>query len=284
MVIELTSLAGTMAREYALRAGEPAEVATALYEMEQPRAAGDDVPATRPGALLSLADRVDLLVGLFATGANPTGSSDPFGLRRAALGAVAVLRSVLREVTLSESLTAAAEQLRTQGVPVPAEALAGAREFAVRRYEQQLLDSGHDHRVVSAILPLADTPATADETLAEVERRLADPDFAALVAVLQRVRRIVPPDTEAGYDPAHLTTPAESALVAAVEKADLGRAASLAEFADVAGGLVEPVNVFFDVTLVMAEDLAVRAARLGLLATIRDAAGKYLDWQALGTL
>ncbi len=284
MVIELTSLAGTMAREYALRAGESAEVATALYEMEQPRAAGDDVPTTRPGALLSLADRVDLLAGLFATGANPTGSSDPFGLRRAALGAVAVLRSVLPDVTLSESLAAAADLLRTQGVAVPAEALAGAREFAVRRYEQQLLDSGHDHRVVSAILPLADSPALADETLAEVERRLADPDFAALVAVLQRVRRIVPPDTEAGYDPAQLTTPAESALLAAVEKADVGRATSLAEFADVAGGLVEPVNVFFDVTLVMAEDPTVRAARLGLLATIRDAADKYLDWQALGTL
>jgi glycyl-tRNA synthetase len=284
MVIELTSLAGTMAREYALRAGESAEVATALYEMEQPRAAGDDVPTTRPGALLSLADRVDLLVGLFATGANPTGSSDPFGLRRAALGAVAVLRTVLRGVTLSESLAAAAEQLRAQGVPVPAAALAGAREFAVRRYEQQLLDGAHDHRVVSSILPLADTPAAADETLAEVERRLAEPDFAAVVAVLQRVRRIVPAEAVAGYDAGQLTSPAEAALVAAVEKADLAHATSFAEFADVAGGLVEPINVFFDAVLVMAEDPAVRTARLGLLATIRNAADQYLDWQALGTL
>jgi glycyl-tRNA synthetase len=284
MVIELTSLAGTMAREYALRAGESPEVATALYEMEQPRTAADDVPRTLPGALLSLADRVDLLVGLFATGANPTGSSDPFGLRRAALGAVGVLRSTLPSVTLGDSIAAAAARLRAQGVSVSDKALAGAREFAVRRYEQQLLDAGHDHRVVSAILPLADRPAAADESLAEVTRRLAAPDFAAMVAVLQRVRHIVPPAAVATYDPALLASPVESALVAAVEKADLAGATTLAEFAGAAGALVEPINVFFDEILVMAEDLAVRAARLGLLATIRDAADKHLDWAALGTL
>jgi glycyl-tRNA synthetase len=290
MVIELTSLAGTMAREYALRSGEPAEVATALYEMELPRSAGDALPTTPPGALLSLADRLDLLAGLFAVGANPTGSSDPFGLRRAALGVVAVLRSVpaLRRVTLTRGLAAAADLFRAQGVDVPAAALATAREFAVRRYEQQLLDAGHDHRAVSAVLPLADAPVVADETLAEVERRAGDPDFADLVAVLQRVRRIVPVGVPAGYDPAALTEPAELALVdvlgkVVVEVDGEGRTSTLAEFADAAASLVGPVNAFFDGVLVMAEDEAVRAARLGLLATIRDLADGILDWQALGT-
>jgi glycyl-tRNA synthetase len=287
MVIELTSLAGTMAREYARRSGEPAEVAGALYEMELPRSAGDRLPASAPGALLSLADRFDLLAGLFATGANPTGSSDPFGLRRASLGAVAVLRTVpaVRGVTLSAGLAAAGERLRAQGVDVADAALAGAHEFAVRRYEQQLLDAGHDHRFVAAVLPLADAPASADETLAEVERRAGERAFADLVAVLQRVRRIVPADVVAGYDASVLTEPAEAALVSAVVKVEAGLdgAVTLGRFADVAGALVEPVNGFFDGVLVMAEDPAVRAARLGLLAQIRELADGVLDWQALGT-
>ncbi|HEV7452028.1 MAG TPA: glycine--tRNA ligase subunit beta, partial [Pseudonocardiaceae bacterium] len=101
MVIELTSLAGVMAREYARRAGESETVSQALFEMELPRSAGDALPETTPGALLALADRLDLLVGLFGIGATPTGSSDPFGLRRAALGVVNILRSfpVLRDIT-----------------------------------------------------------------------------------------------------------------------------------------------------------------------------------------
>jgi glycyl-tRNA synthetase len=82
MVVELTSLAGTMAREYARRAGESEAVAQALFDMELPRSAGDAMPASGPGAVLALADRLDLLLGLFVVGANPTGSSDPFGLRR----------------------------------------------------------------------------------------------------------------------------------------------------------------------------------------------------------
>jgi glycyl-tRNA synthetase len=284
MVIELTSLAGTMAREYALRSGEPGEVASALYEMELPKSAGDSLPATAPGALLSLADRLDLLTGLFAVGANPTGSSDPFGLRRAALGAVAVLRSMpaLRKVTLSRGLEVAAELFRAQGVEVPESALAAAREFAVRRYEQQLLDAGHDHRVVSAVLPLADSPVVADETLAELERRAGDAEFAGLVAVLQRVRRIVPADVTAGYDAAVLTEPVELALVDVVGKVAVEVTSSLAEFADSAAALVGPVNAFFDGVMVMADDPTVRAARLGLLATIRDMADGILDWQALG--
>jgi glycyl-tRNA synthetase len=287
MVIELTSLAGTMAREYALRSGAPEQVATALYEMELPRSAGDELPGTVPGALLSLADRLDLLAGLFAIGANPTGSSDPFGLRRAALGAVAVLRAMpaLRELTLTRGLAAAAQRLRAQGVDVSDTALATAQDFAVRRYEQQLLDVGHDHRVVSAVLSLADSPAAADEALAEVERQMADPSFADLVAALQRVRRIVPADVSASYDMSVLTEPAELALVDALGKvtAELGDSPTLAEFVGVASALVAPINAFFDAVLVMADDEALRSARLGLLATIRDTAGGVLDWQALGT-
>jgi glycyl-tRNA synthetase len=284
MVVELTSLAGTMAREYARRAGESEAVAQALYDMELPRSAGDPVPSTTPGALLALADRFDLLAGLFAIGAKPTGSSDPFALRRAAAGVVAILREhpELRAITLPVGLQAAAAEIGAQGIDVPADSLDEVAEFTVRRYEQQLLDRGDDHLQVAAVLPLATAPAVADETLKTLQGLVGNADFAELVAVLQRVRRIVPEGTDPSYDPSKLTEPAEVVLHEAVQK--VGQApADLADFVSAASVLVEPVTTFFDEILVMAKEPEVRAARLGLLATISQLAAPVLDWQALGT-
>jgi glycyl-tRNA synthetase len=286
MVIELTSLAGVMAREYAARSGEPQAVAEALFDMERPRSAGDTPPATVPGAVLALADRFDMLVGLFAVGAAPTGSSDPFGLRRAAAGVITILRAhpTLSDITTTRGLAAAAKQVRAQGIEVPEKTLEEVADFITRRYEQQLLDAGHDHRHVAAVLPLTAAPAAAESTLREIEQHVGDKDFAALVAALQRVRRIVPANTEPSYDPAKLTEPAEIALnKTLVEVKKALRNTSLADFVLTATPLTTPINTFFDDILVMAEDKEIRASRLGLLATIRDLAAPVLDWQALGT-
>ena len=282
MVIELSSLAGTMAREYARRSGESDAVATALYEMELPRGGAGAVPTTVPGALLALADRFDLLTGLAAVGAKATGSSDPFGLRRAALGVVSILRAFpqLSAITLPEGLRLAAA--RHSSVEVTDEVLAELHDFAIRRYEQALADAGHDHRYIDAVLPLADAPARADATLAELTTLAGDPTFVELATALGRVRRIVPADTGATYDPAALTEPAERALHEAVRSvAAKVETESLSAFVPVAAELTAPINQFFDDVLVMAEDPAVRAARLGLLATIRDLAAPVLDWSAL---
>ena len=283
MVVELSSLAGVMAREYARRGGESEPVAQALFETELPRSAGDVLPQTRPGALLALADRFDLLAGLFAIGAMPTGSSDPYGLRRAALGLVSILRSHpdLAPITITQGLRLAA---RHQPVPVGDDVLNEVASFVARRFEQLLLDAGHPHRLVQAVLPLAATPARLDLTLAELARRIEDPNFASLAEALGRVRRIVPAGTSATYDPTRLTEPAEVALHEAVTKlrAGLGdQPTGLARFADAAQPLVDPINTFFDAVLVMAKDPQVRQQRLGLLATIRDLADDVLDWSQL---
>jgi glycyl-tRNA synthetase len=111
---------------------------------------------------------------------------------------------------------------------------------------------------------------------------VATDGFAELVAVLQRARRIVPPDTNPTYDPSKLTEPAEVVLHEAVQKVTPAPT-TLAEFVPAASVLVEPITTFFEEILVMAEDPEVKAARLGLLATIRDLAAPVLDWQALGT-
>ncbi|OIV38690.1 glycine--tRNA ligase subunit alpha/beta [Mangrovactinospora gilvigrisea] len=286
MVTELSGLAGTMAREYALRAGETVEVADALIETEQPRSAGDALPASAAGAVLALADRFDLLAGLFAIGSAPTGSSDPYGLRRAALGVISILRArpELARITLGGGLAAAAE---LQPVSVPREALDEAHQFAVRRLEQALLEDGshggNTVEAVRAVLPLADAPARAEATLTELERLTGDAEFAQLAAALQRVRRIVPAGTEPLYDTALFEGPAEHALHNAfVElRSRLGEDRGLARFAAEGRYLVGPVNTFFDQVMVMAENPAVRANRLGLLAAIDGLAAQVLAWAEL---
>ncbi|BEL02255.1 glycine--tRNA ligase [Actinoplanes sichuanensis] len=276
LVTEMTSLAGVMARDYALHAGEDRPVAQAVYEAELPRNTGDALPASVPGAVLSLADRLDLVAGLAATVGLPTGSSDPFAVRRAVLGLLAVHRATpaLASFDLFDGLSLAA-----QPVPVPEEVLAGSREFLARRLEQLLVEEGQPVDRVRAVLPHAGRPALVDVLLAQLATAVADPGFRAVAAAIQRARRIVPDGTVAGYDPAVLKEPAEIALHEAV--------VAVSGFADVTGfvtavrPLVEPVGRFFDEVFVMDEDPVLRAARLGLLATVRDLGTGLLDWDHL---
>ncbi|WP_129287120.1 glycine--tRNA ligase [Streptomyces sp. GZWMJZ-114] len=282
MVTELSSLAGVMAREYASRAGESDAVAQALFENELPRFAGDALPGTLPGALLALADRFDLLVGLFAIGSEPTGSSDPFGLRRSALGAVNILRSRgdLAALTLSRGLAIAAEY---QSVPVGQKTLDDAFQFVLRRFEQQLIEGGHAVTDVRAVLVHGDSPLQAERTLAELESLQGDARFSTVLTAFQRVRRIVPTGLEAGCDPNLFEGPAEHSLYDVLTKSReiLRGETSLIRFSAETGNLVNSVNAFFDEVLVMAEDPCVRANRLGLLAAVRDLAEGIIDWEAL---
>ncbi|MFD6985042.1 glycine--tRNA ligase subunit beta, partial [Streptomyces sp. NPDC059956] len=282
--------AGVMAEEYARRAGESAEVARALAEMELPRSAGGALPAGGAGAVLSLADRFDLVTGMFVIGAAPTGSSDPFGVRRAAIGLLNVLRSTpaLAGIHVNEALRAAADRFAAQGVEVPAERLTEAAELITRRYEQQLTDAGHEHRLVQAVLVRADRPAHGDRTLATLERHVGTEAFDGLTAAFQRVVRILPPDgAEAGADAVDrspLTAPAELRLAEsaqAVREALTGREDDLAALIEVSAPLVVAINAFFDDVLVMDPDPAVRAARLALLDDVARLARTIIDWRAL---
>ncbi|MFC7566383.1 glycine--tRNA ligase [Actinomadura namibiensis] len=283
MVIELPGLAGTMAREYARRAGEPPAVADALYEMELPRSSGDAPPSGIVGAVLSVADRLDLLAGLFAVGSAPSGGSDPFGLRRAALGLTAVLRAHprLAPITVEDGLAVAA---RHQPVEVAPQTLAEAARFVARRFEQTLLDEGHAVAVVRAVLPHAGSPAHAERAAADLAKLRDDARFQRLSAALQRVLRILPPDAEPGYDPALFTDRAEHRLHEAYQRvrAALPGRPALPEFTEAASALAHPVDLYFDAVMVMDEDPALRANRLGLLASIRALVGGVLDWREVG--
>ena len=282
LVVEMSSLAGFVAREYALRKGETEAVATALYEMEQPHTSADDVPATLPGALLALGDRFDLLAAMFALGAKPTGSSDPYGLRRAALGVVRILREVpgVAAITVREGLEAAVARLAEQGVEVQPDAVDQAVEFTLARFAQLLRDEGRPADIVTANLPAAGTPGRAARRLRELDE--AGDSVRDLVASLVRIRRILPDDVTPGYDAALLTEPAEVELREALEAVPEGLAdRPVTEVVARTEALVGAAQRFFDDILVNAEEPALRAARQGLLASVLAAAPSDIDWGAL---
>jgi len=286
MVIEMSSLAGFIAGEYARRTGEDPQVATALEEMEQPRTSADAVPATLPGTLLALADRADLLVGLLATGAKATGSSDPFGLRRAALGVVRILRSLtdpdlIANLTLRTVLQAAADRLAEQGVDAGEDVVASAADFAESRFAQLLRDEGVAAELVTAVAPGMDRPGLVDQTLTEITGLLDREDFQALVAAVQRVARIVPEGTTPAADSPLLTESAEIRLREVLQ--GFRAPESLPALTDASGGLVQAVNDFFEDILVMDPREDVRQARLGLLAAVFAQMPTQVDWAALDT-
>ena len=286
LVVEMSSLAGFVAREYAVRLGEPQAVADALYEMEQPHTSADPVPASTPGALLALGDRFDLLAAMFALGAKPTGSSDPFGLRRAALGVVRILResagTPLESLTIRAGLTDAVARLAEQGVEVAEDAVDSALEFTVGRFAQLLRDEGTSADLVAAILPAADAPGRAARLLAELTALGGDARLRSLVATLVRTSRILPDGVAAGYDAARLSEPAEVALAEAVAGLPAGSAGlPLGDLLEAAAPAVAAAERFFEDILVNAEDESVRAARQGLLATLLAAAPAGIDWKAL---
>lgn len=285
MVIELSSLAGFMAREYAVKAGETPQVAQALWEMELPRAAGDDLPESVPGAVLALADRFDLLAAMFAIGAKPSGSSDPFALRRAALGLVSILREhrELGGVTIEAGLAAAAARLRQQGIEVSDESLAAAKDFIVGRFAQQLRDEGVPVGLVATVTPLASAPGVAAQALADIETARADDRFPALVEAVQRITRIVPAGTAASYDRALLASDAEKALVGYVDELPDHAHDALPQWIPDALPLVAPLTKYFDDVMLMADDEQLRAARLGLVQTVVERAPRGIDWRELNS-
>ena len=282
MVTEMTSLAGTMARTFAIEAGQGHAVAQALFETELPRSAGDQLPQSSAGAVLAFSDRLDFFTGLGATIGMPTGSKDPFALRRAALGIIALHRAspVLGDVSLAGALHTAAAH---QPVEVGGGQIYDMTAFLRDRLAQQLIDERHRHDLIEAVMPFSDRPAFAASRLKELESLVSEQQFQTVAAALQRVSRILPAGTSTTDEFGLLITSSERRLIDALGTLSNTEFASdtLSGWVDRAAGLAEVVGDFFDEVLVMDPDLEVRAQRLGLLASIDHLAQQHLDWKAL---
>jgi len=270
MVVEMTSLQGIIGEIYAVKSGESAAVAQAIREQYLPRSAGDDAPASLPGLALSLADKLDALAGLFAVKAIPTGSADPFGLRRAALGIVNSLIATGTDFSVRAGLAAAGA---LQPVPVSDESLADTATFVERRLQGVLADMGYAFDVVDAVLAeRGDNPAAAVRACAALSEAVALPAWADAFTAYARCARITRTlDTTLALNAAvyaesveHALQDAYTAAAATLESA----AEPAAALGSVLAGLQAPINAYFERVLVNADDESLRLARLALVQHI----------------
>ena len=269
MVVEMTSLQGTIGKFYALRDGESELVAQAIEEQYMPRQAGGASPSSKIGLALGIADRLDSLVGLFAVNMAPTGTKDPFGLRRAAIGLLQNLLQLKVEFDLRNGIQAAAEN---QPVPVSAEQQQAVFDFISGRLQNMLLDEGHRYDAVNAVLAAqGSNPARALGAIDTLETATQGNAWSETLPAFSRCVRITR-DLEQVFtvDPAGLTLAEEKDLLAAVERSEsaLTNQRTMDVFLHQVENMVPAINRFFENVLVMDKDQAVKQNRLGILQRI----------------
>ncbi len=270
VVVEFPSLQGVMGRYYALAGGEHQAVAQAIVDHYRPRFAGDQLPADVPGLLVSAADKLDTICGIFALGQAPTGSADPFALRRSVIGVLTMVIDGDLNLTLDEAVAAALGGYR--GVLDFDLAATGAavKSFALGRLEIMLRDRGHAYDTVEAVLSVAgDDPADAARRCDALTAARETAPMTDLAIAYARARNLADPSLGTAYDRSKMG-PAETALADAIEHSESLVARSVAS-ADWEGALARlaalraPIDTFFTDVLVMDEDERLRANRLRLL-------------------
>ena len=275
MVYEFPELQGVMGREYARIQGEPQEVYLGIYEHYLPRFAGDELPTTVTGALVGIADRIDTIVGCFGIGLIPTGSEDPYGIRRDTLGIIHVILSQGFRLSLGELIDKALEILGDKVERDPREVKEEVLNFLRQRLYHLWISEGFRQDLVDAVLS-----AGFDDLVATKKRLEAlvafsqDPNFEALMTTFKRVVNILPPDfTRDQVDPQFLTKEEEKALYQALLQLE-GKVEELVaqenylEALKTIATLKEKVDAFFDGVLVMDKDEATKNNRLALLKRI----------------
>lgn len=288
MVFELPELQGIMGREYALRAGEHPAVAVALAEQYLPKGAGAEMPSTTVGALLGLADRMDAIVGFFGVGLTPSGSEDPFALRRHATGIVRIALAREWRFSLGETIAYGAKAYGDRLSSAGEELVAGVREFILQRLRGALSDEGLAPDVVEAALGASrdDIVDAARRARALAQARQA-PFFSDAVVAFQRPYNLARSRMGSGeIDGSLLAEPSEKALVEALDAVvpEARRAAERGAYVEairVLAGMRPAIDRFFEDVLVMAPDERVRANRLQICSRIVRAFAQVADFGAL---
>ena len=274
MVTEFTELQGVMGKEYARLDGESEDVALAIDEHYMPRFAGDALPKTCAGLVVSLAHKRDNIDATISRGLIPTGSQDPFALRRQALGMVHSIIEAGVTVSLRELVNWTMDLLAIQDAAVREKMQADVADFMRLRLKNVLAEAGIRFDVADAVLGDIDDVRRVMLAAEAVRAQLAAPDMAAAVKAFVRVANLAAKaEGKARIDEALFETEEEKELMKAYASAK-SAAESLVEAHDYVGiiddfkDLAEPINAFFDAVMVMAEDADVRHNRLSLLKSI----------------
>ena len=289
MVYEFPELQGTMGEDYARKAGESDAVAKAIFEHYQPRFAGEAVPASEAGYVVSIADKIDTIVGCFSIGIIPTGSQDPYALRRQAAGIVQIVLEHKLSISLQEIFEIALNVHENSR-----KMKHSASELRINLYEffglrvKRLLSDNVRYDVVDAVIA-----AGYDDVVAVVSRSLAlnaavqnQDDFKITVDSFNRVSNLAAKAQGSSVDPALLTDNAEVTLFETWQSLhnpyqEALSARNADEALRILSGLKDAVTGFFDSVMVMAEDEKVRSNRLALLAGIDADTKAFADFSKL---
>ncbi len=290
MVKEFPELQGVMGREYARLSGETEAVAWGIYEHYLPRHSGDELPRTLEGALVSLADRLDTLAGCLATGIQPTGSQDPYGLRRQAQGMVAVLLAHNIDLPLSAMLekALAAPASRAGLTPERYKSVFNSlEEFGRARLDYLLQEKGISGGVIAAVTAApAEVIADLYARAVVLEKNLGRDVLQDIVTAYHRIANLAGSAAGPEISPSRFEEEAERRLYQAWRRAkqDLDREIPVRNYEACLGilqGLKQPVDYFFDQVLVMTEQEATRENRLSLLAALRALFMQIADFSLL---
>ena len=287
---EFPELQGIMGSYYASKSGEQARVAQAIGEHYLPAYSGDRLPSQAVGKVVALADRLDTLTGIFATGLKPSGNKDPFALRRAALGLIRILLDGELDIELDRTLAIAAIAVQEQ-LPVTPEVLMELRQFILERLKHYLREQGYETSLINAVLDA--TLSTLPDLVARLDalKKFMSLEVASsLVASNKRIGNILrksDPVTEVKINEDILVIEEETTVFREIrriskdldplyERADYTAALSLL------AGLTADIEAFFDKVMVMDEDLKVRQNRLNLLAELKGLFDRVANLALIG--
>jgi glycyl-tRNA synthetase beta chain len=288
MVGEFPKLQGSVGREYAKLSGEKPEVYEAIYEHYLPGFSGDRLPSSPVGDAVSLADKMDTIVGCFSVGLLPTGTADPFGLRRQALGIIRIILEKDYDLSLVELIEESSRQLNEKMERPILETKADVLDFFRIRYQNFLLDKGYPFDVVDSVISIS------FGHLSDVQRRIDAlrgakewKDFESIVIGFKRAMNILKGSpSKQELMPLLFSEAAEKDLYQAFLKAK-GSIDQHLEKRDYPSALVEmtrmkgPIDEFFDRVMVMVEDEAIRNNRLALLDAIGQLFLRFADFSKL---
>ena len=288
MVVEFTELQGVMGREYALLDGEAPEVAKGIYEHYLPRFAGDELPATDIGRIVGIADKLDNIVATFSRGLAPTGSQDPYALRRQALGIINILIDGNYHVSMIKLIAGVAYLLNIPSEKTK-EVIMPVMDFFKQRLKNMLLDQGIRYDVVDAVLAddrnddIADLAARAQALNAFVATEEAPALIQAATRVANLCKKI---EQETAINTNLFQNPAEGELHKAVTELNNEMLLATVQFnyaavLQTACKLVAPVNKFFDDVMVMDNDEQIKNNRLALLSAVKDITHAVGDLSAI---
>ncbi len=288
MVGEFPGLQGIMGREYARLAGEPEEVSQGIYEHYLPRFAGDELPAGDIGAIVSLADKLDTIAGCFGIGLVPTGTADPYALRRQCLGIINIILNKKYTLSLKDLVATAVKRLSSKNTRPTNEITRDVLAFFIGRLSNQLTSQGLSHDAVDAVLTLGIDDLTDDvNRISALEQMKKDPNFDALSISFKRVVNIIkkaPPGTD--VDPAGFEHDAERMLhqkhLEIRDKVhELMTQKKYLDALRLIATIRETVDAFFDNVMVMAEDINIRQNRLALLGEIASLFTSFADFSKI---